>query len=603
MAQRVKMFSYGCRPPKGEARDELDRIFWQAHRYYNNLIAIERKRITDVRIAQQAFSTTLANAIGAKDASEAQLKSLRDQIKRAKAHGSTVNAEPLKAQAKTIRDGFPAQKAAVAAARQAIRHDPTLLATLADIDAIAKAARKAAYDQSPLHWGTKNHVSTRVEKAIEMSEGDLKFRRPKRDGTLYCQIQHGIDLDTALSCTNTWLQIEKTGHRRRHIVRVRIGTHGSGAPRWATFETFIHCRKTFGILPPGAKIMAATIVRRAGPQYRNSAGVYEPMDEYSIQFTVRYQEEPVDRVCPCRAVALDLGWRLGGDGSLRVALWYDLNDNTGELIMPKALLDRWVKCEDLQSIRDKGFNVSRKTLTDYCAANAGSLPDFLAAISSHVCHWKSPRRLARLVDDWRAHYRFPGDVMIYDALAVWRDREEHLYQWQRNNESKAQRIRKDLYRVWAKDFARRYQVVVMEKMNIAEMRQEPNPEDKQKFVVNTWRNAASIGLLRATMAQGGAEGVLVPAEQTTMMCHKCGGLNDWDRSELIHTCSHCKATWDQDENAAKNLLYKYLANPSLSTPATPPPDPAQPDGYVGRWQRRKDKKKKDESEDDDTSEA
>jgi transposase len=42
-----------------------------------------------------------------------------------------------------------------------------------------------------------------------------------------------------------------------------------------------------------------------------------------------------------------------------------------------------------------------------------------------------------------------------------------------------------------------------------------------------------------------------------MQCHRCGHVNtpppSW-RGDLIWRCTSCKALWDQDENAARNLL-------------------------------------------------
>ena len=37
----------------------------------------------------------------------------------------------------------------------------------------------------------------------------------------------------------------------------------------------------------------------------------------------------------------------------------------------------------------------------------------------------------------------------------------------------------------------------------------------------------------------------------------CGVVNRWDQAaEIRHTCDACAATWDQDENAAQNILVR-----------------------------------------------
>jgi transposase len=60
--------------------------------------------------------------------------------------------------------------------------------------------------------------------------------------------------------------------------------------------------------------------------------------------------------------------------------------------------------------------------------------------------------------------------------------------------------------------------------------------------------------LKHQSAKSGAE-IAVLAGASTQHCHACGHRNSGvpDRSARIWTCTNCGATWDQDENAARNL--------------------------------------------------
>jgi transposase len=52
--------------------------------------------------------------------------------------------------------------------------------------------------------------------------------------------------------------------------------------------------------------------------------------------------------------------------------------------------------------------------------------------------------------------------------------------------------------------------------------------------------------------------VKVDAVDSTRTCHVCGLVEKFDAKQYIfHACSGCGSTWDQDDNAAANLLDRY----------------------------------------------
>lgn len=569
----TKIYSYGCKRPDAANRAVLDANYRLSHEYYNKLVEIERAKRAAVREAQLSFSDRLAKATAEIERLDAELEENRAAIRMSKSRDRKgVDPTPMRNRAKEIRARLKVLYQESRDARTALRSDPNLRNRLAEIEAETDRSKKAAYAASPLFWGSKNHVAQRIELACRNSKDEIRFRRWNRDGVLYCQVMHGIDVETLYAGTDGKVRVTRLNHKKLCRVQMRVGSNPDRTPIFVTVEAYIH--RPF---PEGAKITGVQIARREGVQYRMTGGKYEYVDDHFVQFTVQFPE-PERPVPDQDAVAVDLGWRLKGDGSLRVAATHDTAGNDTEFTLPRNLLDRWTKCRDLQSIRDRLFNESIKALQSYVAS--GDRPDFVKAVAPHLHLWKSPHRLARFVDFWQRH---PGDDAIYGALFYWRDREAHLYQWQRNNETKAQRIRLDMFRVWARKLARTYKTVVMEDMNIAELRRTPNPEDKPSDVIVHWRNAAAIGLLRSVVTQAAGETALMPTVRTTMNCHSCGGVNNWDRRELDHTCRHCGVRWDQDENAAKNLLQSFLTSRGTQ-PQSAPPDDGSP---KGRWQRRK----------------
>jgi transposase len=65
---------------------------------------------------------------------------------------------------------------------------------------------------------------------------------------------------------------------------------------------------------------------------------------------------------------------------------------------------------------------------------------------------------------------------------------------------------------------------------------------------------------------------------TTKRCHACGSMEEFDRRELTHTCSTCSLLWDQDYNAAMNML---------TTDVSDEPTANAEVKYVGRFAKRK----------------
>lgn len=52
--------------------------------------------------------------------------------------------------------------------------------------------------------------------------------------------------------------------------------------------------------------------------------------------------------------------------------------------------------------------------------------------------------------------------------------------------------------------------------------------------------------------------VKVPAQYTTLTCGHCGSVESFDAAAKVdHTCSKCRQNWDQDDNAAENMLIAF----------------------------------------------
>jgi transposase len=84
------------------------------------------------------------------------------------------------------------------------------------------------------------------------------------------------------------------------------------------------------------------------------------------------------------------------------------------------------------------------------------------------------------------------------------------------------------------------------------------PELRRIPVGGKFRVIAAPGILRQVIENAcrrtGVRLERIRARNTTKTCHVCGRIEEWDSAkQIVHTCA-CGATWDQDHNAAVQIL-------------------------------------------------
>lgn len=626
----IKVFAYGCKPPR-EGAALVDEQIWKAHRYYNNLIELHRKQRADAEALRQARFPDYAAAEAAFGAAEAALVELEEAVKRrnAAARKKRASAED-RAALKAARLAKKEARLRRSAIRKAIAEDADLQAALGSLYAAVKEAKRLARKTCGAYWGSYLRIEAAVEQAISDSVGPPDFRHWNGDGQIAVQVQKGAtweDLVLQRGKIANLVRVEslpvnprfpRVSPRRPQpkLFWLRCGSDENRAPVWCKVLVYMHRP-----LPEGATITGVVLARKHLPPYRTKDG-WKPRYDWSLQFTVRLRE-PVHAATG--ACGIDLGWRLMPDKSVRIAYLADDGGAVSRwlaeearsphpaalvryceivpdpeeparppyvvLSLPAALVRRWHKAEALQAIRDRLFDAAKAQLGEWLQAHTP--PDWLKDATVFLVKWRSQARLARVLNSW-LRQRVEGDTGIVETLSRWRQSDAHLWQWQAANMQKALRIRADLYRCFAARVHALYGTIAVEDCDWRELARNPSVGDNMTPVAaKAYARIASVGFLRDLLVRRGA--LQVPAENTTKRCHVCGSIEEWDQAaELAHTCVN-NHTWDQDANAAINLL-ELGKNP----PPPPPPDPNKPPKppkaprdaeQGGRWRRRKAAKK------------
>lgn len=600
----TKVFAYGCKPP----RDGIDLIAEQislGHKYYNRLIELHRKQIEDAEQARRDLFPAFAATEQAVADADAKVEAIVEAIRKANAAARRKRATPEESQ--RLADAKAERKAAWTARKEmraAIASDAGLQTRLAEIYAAFKDAGHKARAECGVYWGTYLKVEAAVEAAVKKTIGPPHFRRWDGAGQVAVQIQLGAswqDVILGRGKVKGLLRAEplpcnRTSPKsaRPWMFSIRIGSDESNKPIWA--KVMAYMQPTYPI-PEDGKIMGVSLVRSPLPPHRMSDGSWRPRYDWSLQFTVRTnQVKPRATSGKC---GIDLGWRLI-DGNLRVAYLVGDDGYREELTLPVSLLDRWSKSESIQGIRDRAFDEACANLIGW-KIKQEALPEWFAEAAQHVGLWKAKGKLSRLIDQWRDN-RIEGDGDIFASLEEWRAQDIHLWQYEHENRTKAQRIRLHIYRNFARRVATRYKDIVVEDCDWRKLARKPKADDNTNQAgATTYMRIASVSKIRELLKQDGAR--MVDAANTTRKCHACGSVEEFDQAkELVHTCSQCALPWDQDYNASMNLLASGggtgetpgTARESESNAITS--DMATEKKYVGRWERRKAERSKKEAE-------
>jgi hypothetical protein len=531
-----RVYSYGSVPQRvapvlGE--DYANGQLGLAHRLWNVLVAIDRARIERYRKimcddAQQKIESL-----------KKQMADLRDAIKaaRQKVRKRSVDVTPEKEALAAMRAEMGAlieHQRQTAPDRHAARKT--------ELDALHAAtnrriirARQAAASMG-LFWGTYNDIIQRADSARKL--GDMQFRRRTADGTLTAQIIGGATVARCVSTgTHTFFQIDaRVDGEKWQRARMRVGSDQNRQPVWLDIPIVYHRD-----IPSAALIKSVSMTRRSG-RWQLNVTVNIPKPELSAG---------------PRAVAVDIGWRLLPEG-VRVGYWQDAAGAHSQVLVPMADVDALVKVRELRSKCDL---LRDEFLPALCAWLDGEeeLSDEWKQRTRALAQWRSSDRLAEFGRWWGDH-RLPGDEEIFEAACVWRKQYLHLARFWRGLENRVRLRIREQYRIFASEIAGKYDTLYIEKFDLRKVVRRPAPESTDVMTASsTYRQMVSPSVFRAALVNAstreGVNVVKLEAAYTTCGCHVCGHVDEWDQAaDVMHRCGGCNALWDQDQNAAINLL-------------------------------------------------
>jgi hypothetical protein len=508
-----------------------------------------------------------------------------------------------------LRAAVKAARVARRAARQSLNAAKEsaylqLRPTLVELHRERDRARKALYAQyvqnQGLYWATFNMAMSQHEAAARRTatlraqgrQAGMRQRLWTGEGTLAVTLQRKAgeprrSPGTLADGTSRWRNIVRLprletarwetmtrAERRRagrQLLAFRVGSNPDRSPIWAEVAVAWHRP-----LPELADITQVQVSRR------RIAG------HHRLTFAITCRLPPVERTDSSRpAIAIDIGWRSLGDGTIRLATWAATGPldirvteelrqwirapaagaTTGEIVVPGNYRRAHREVDQLRSIRNIKLIPMRSGLVSWLSQH-GDTCKRLGVIPDEVAAWRSPSPFAALVRSWRTHHPSYEDDIVAQ-LEAWRRQDRHLWEWERHYRDQLAAHRTDVYRKLARLVIDTAGCLIIEQLNLQAVARRPAPEDSlnvQARAARVQRTIAAPGLLRSSLCHA-ASRIGLPVLQlnrngTTSFHHRCGTEIDRQGRVLAESatvwCPVCKERYDQDVNTCQNLLKQTL---------------------------------------------
>lgn len=269
-------------------------------------------------------------------------------------------------------------------------------------------------------------------------------------------------------------------------------------------------------------------------------------------------------------------------------------------------------------MRDKLLDRARPIIAA-ALRDAQGLTGRLAADAMTLHAWRSPDRLRGFVRAWAKGGAPGGDAFCAEAAAMrehtpeparsrlpqedtvrgfalaWERHDRHLCDYAAGQRTGAWRARREGYRLLAARLARSYGVLVLDDTNRATLaRRGPGEDDTTHDRAASNRHLVAVseleGALKDAFRARGGEVVEVSSVCETITCHACGVRTEVGEARVAQ-CYACGVAWDQDTNAARNMLARYRerCGDGAETGAARIDENASQEGApaMSTWQRRR----------------
>ena len=557
-ANAIKVFSYACKIAYSEEAAHFEHQLTLTHRHRNLLTETLLKGREKYReIIKEHLGLDIKALEEQAEKITTEIKGVQQEISDWKKQNRTTKIQPdLSDRLRYLRTERNPIFEKIRTVKKAAKEDPSIKPSIEQantaLNSAIKEARKHYSRQLGLYW--PNYLENeRAANQARFQRMDPKFHRWTGEGSIAIQFQNGLSVAELFECQDTRLRLiapniantnalrakGKIRGKERHVRALyRVQSNEDGSPRWIILDVTMH-----RMLPANGFIKWAHLQRQKSSGAIGKTYISLTKDyDYTLRLTL---EEPPQKEKNKAKVAIEVGWRLLQTG-LRVAVALGEDGDLRELYLPKQWLDGKRKAESLGSIIDQETNQTalaiKEAHPELCKKAEQSENSTLTTLD-----WAgdNPRRLAvALLKIYRE------DPALQPDLEKWRKHHFHLLRYKKGLNDKLMRIRREIYRKFVSDLAKKYSICGIEDFDLRQVTTKSQAHE----LVQWQRTAAGISSLRLMLSQR-LTAQKLSAENKTQKCHNCGSLEQWDAAHAVwHRCKQCNSRWDQDHNSVRNLL-------------------------------------------------
>ena len=302
------------------------------------------------------------------------------------------------------------------------------------------------------------------------------------------------------------------------------------------FSSFVWLHRP---IPDDCRIKAIQLVwKRAGTKLNTK-----------LIFSCAFPKVPIKHPSK-KKVGVNFGWRLVDD-QLLVATCVD-SDGKIERIY---LSDVWMRRMDYIDQLTSKLDVRLGSIAE--KIQKSRLPE---CIKELVNYW-NPKIPVKTLDveaikdsleDYFANKRYSKN-QLYDELILWLEWDERRRNERDNLRVKVLRNRKEIYRIVSKRLAEQYSVMCIGDLDLSRLARLKNAGDANNQRVRANVHGLKDSLIHACN-KAGAESILVSDNYTQIHCDCSEKITATNHINILLHCDHCDVDFDQDINAASNLL-------------------------------------------------
>lgn len=422
-----------------------------------------------------------------------------------------------------------------------------------------------------LNWECREHIldrfrrsSIQVSKAIkewqQCKARDESYKAPmptvqKRYGLDSVLIPHrytagGRPVETvfkkeskakSFTCRPFRPEVYERNHAADKIARVSRGTFGVGN------ESFPFVVNRHRLIPENAVVKS---INWSGKRIRGIGWIWY------LLVTVEQQPQPIIPRLRNGVAGLDLGWRKLDEDTLRIGVLHDNHGNSYEITLPLGV-NRDVDNHIILSIKLKQEQDAKKD-----AMKAECLRLGIPKIRLTTMGQRGLSNLCRELREMEV--RSEAQEELFGKLITWQEENEVFLRDLNKLTLHFIGRRKWLYENIANQLCSNYQTIVWEgKLDLKKLSVRIKGEKQgNEFALQAakrYMRAASLFLfrdiLKRTAEKYGTEIIDGKTEYTTVECFVCN-TDTQASAKLRLTCPN-DHEFDQDENAARNLLFQY----------------------------------------------